>query len=114
MVDEAVESIPEEFQQYLENVFIEVCPQPTREAIGKEPMKDWRNLLGLYSGVPVLDKSVDAPIEWPDRIFIFQKNIESMCRTEDDVVHEVRTTILHEIGHHFGLDEDDLDRLGYR
>jgi predicted Zn-dependent protease with MMP-like domain len=113
LVERAIESIPPQFAQYMENLSVEVHPRPTRQLIGDLDIEDWENLLGLYHGLPLTAKSVEIPIDWPERIFIFQRNIESMCRTPEEVVEEVRTTILHEIGHHFGMDEDDLGELGY-
>jgi predicted Zn-dependent protease with MMP-like domain len=56
---------------------------------------------------------VDDTGALPDVIYIFQNSIEQVCRTEEDLVRQVRITVLHEIGHHFGLDETDLQRLGY-
>lgn len=114
LVRQAIETIPPEFDEFMENLSVEVHPRPARKLIGDERIEGWRDLLGLYHGVPLTRKSVDAPYEWPERIYLFQENIESMCETPEDVVQEVRTTILHEIGHHFGMDEDDLDELGYR
>ena len=70
-------------------------------------------LLGYYQGVPLTQKSVSAPFEYPERILIFQANIEACCRTRKEIVQQVRKTVLHEIGHHFGMDEDDLEELGY-
>lgn len=113
LVQEAIDTLPEEFTQYMENLSVEIQPQPTKEMLRREhvdcPVDE---LLGLYVGVPMTEKSVSAPFEWPERIFIFQRNIESICDSEDDVVEEVRHTVLHEVGHHFGMSEDDLDELG--
>lgn len=113
LVQEAIATIPPQFASRMENLSVEVHPRPTRRLLGREGMKNWRNLLGLYHGVPLTAKSVDAPFEWPERIYIFQQNIESICDTPEEIVQQVRTTILHEVGHHFGMDEDDLDELGF-
>ena len=74
---------------------------------------DPTELLGLYHGTPLTERSIEEGFSMPDRIVLYQRNIEDMCETKDEVIEEIRTTVLHEIGHHFGLDEDDLEELGY-
>ena len=70
-------------------------------------------LLGLYEGVPLTDRHADAPPSMPDVIFLFQHDLEDACDSEEQLADEVRITLLHEIGHYFGLDEDELAELGY-
>ncbi len=70
-------------------------------------------LLGLYVGHPLTERSVLHSGTLPDVIYIFQEDVELVSDSEEDLVREVRTTVLHEIGHHFGMDEDELNRLGY-
>ncbi len=70
------------------------------------------SLLGLYVGIPLIDRYGGEPI-LPDCIYIYREPILQMCDTYDAVVNEVRITLLHEIGHYLGLEEDDLHRLGY-
>ncbi len=114
LVEQAVASLPPEFEPYMENVSVEVQPLPDRKLLGSMHIRgSGRNLLGLYHGVPLGRKSVMAPYEFPERIFIFQRNIEAICNSPDDIVREVRHTVLHEVGHHFGMTEEDLDKLGY-
>jgi len=74
---------------------------------------DPRDLLGLYHGTPLTERSLEHGVQLPDRIVIYQRNIERMCRSRSQILREVRKTVFHEIGHHFGLDEDDLAELGY-
>ena len=113
LVDEALAQVPPQFDRYMQNVVVEVRPEPTRQMLQGMNIRGGRTLLGLYSGVPLTAKSVDALVDWPERIFIFQRNIEAICDTRQEAVREIRTTVLHEVGHHFGMDEDDLDELGY-
>jgi len=113
LVDEAVQSLPEEFQPYMENLSVEIHPVPTRQLLHPMKVRGGRNLLGLYHGVPLTEKSVCAPVEWPERILIFQRNIEGVCDSPQEVIEQVRKTVLHEVGHHFGMDEEDLDKFGY-
>ena len=113
LVDQAMPSLPEQFQPFMENVSVEGRPLPTRRQFDRRREKKDTLLLGLYVGVPLNKKSVMAPFEWPEQIFIFQRNIEAICDTPEQVVDQVRQTVLHEVGHHFGMTEKDLRKLGY-
>ena len=113
LVREALAELPDAFRPYLENLSVEVEDTPSAtdcEAVG---IDDPRSLLGLYHGTPLLLRSVEQPYRWPERIAIYQNNIQRICRTRRQIVRQVRKTVLHEIGHHFGLGEDDLRELGY-
>lgn len=110
-VEQALDTIPEEFERYLENVMIEVRNRPDRKLLQDHDAPV--TLLGLYVGHPLEMKGPDLGHALPDRILIFRDNICSICRTRDELVEQIRITVLHEVGHHFGLDEDDLERLGY-
>ncbi|MEK7698922.1 MAG: metallopeptidase family protein, partial [Planctomycetota bacterium] len=72
------------------------------------------SLLGLFSGVPHPGKGgfFEIPYPLPDRIILFQKNIESICSTENELIEQIQKTLIHEIGHYFGLSEKDLRRHG--
>jgi predicted Zn-dependent protease with MMP-like domain len=113
LVDSAVSDLPEEFAGFLEEVPIEVHDLPTRSQ--QERVKGDRGslLLGLYVGRPRTKRSVEDSGAMPDVIYLFQKNIETICESEAQLVEQVRKTVLHEIGHHFGMSEEDLDALGY-
>jgi predicted Zn-dependent protease with MMP-like domain len=113
LVEEALKGLPEEFSRLMENVVVEVEPRPGRRLLAEMKVPRGETLLGYYHGVPLTRKSVSAPFEFPERILLFKDNIESICRTREEIVQQVRKTLLHEIGHHFGMDEDDLDELGY-
>ena len=113
LVDEALDSLPEEFARHMENVMVEVQARPDRQLLAAMGLPPGECLLGYYHGVPLTEKSVSAPYEMPERILIFKDNVEAVCRTRRQIVQQVRQTVLHEIGHHFGMDEDDLDELGY-
>lgn len=114
LVDQALESLPETFLPYMENLSVEILPLPTRDLLRDRKVKGSGGiLLGLYYGVPLTKKSVSAPFDWPEQIFIFQRNIEAVCDSREEIVTQVRLTVLHEVGHHFGMDEEDLRKLGY-
>jgi predicted Zn-dependent protease with MMP-like domain len=107
-VAEALDSIPEEFRRRIENVAVlveDLPPQP----IPSPPGQPRRILLGLFHGVPRTQKSVfHGPIGSPDYVVLYKKNIESICSTEAEVREQIRLTIIHELGHYFGMSEEQL------
>ena len=108
LVSEAVDALPTRFKAAMANVAIVVEEEPTDEeleSVGLDPEQD--DLYGLYHGVPLPERGPDAPV-LPDRIAIYRQPILWDCETREQVVAEVRTTVIHELGHYFGLDEDEL------
>jgi predicted Zn-dependent protease with MMP-like domain len=103
LATEVLESLPEPFRNRLANIAIIVEDSPPRNPPGGL-------LLGLFSGVPRTLKSVFSA-DPPDHIFLYQKNIEAVCSNEAQVVQQIRDTLLHEIGHYFGLNEDELRNI---
>lgn len=113
LVEEALAELPAPFAEYIEEIPVDIRDRPTRKQLKSVGLDDDELLMGLYVGIPLTEKSVLHSGQQPGVIFIFQEDIELVCDNEEDLVREVRVTVLHELGHHFGLDEDDLDRLGY-
>ena len=113
LVEEALRELPEPFAGHLEEVSVEIKDRPTDKQLKDQGLKDDELLLGLYVGHPMTERSVEYSGMLPDAIYIFQKDIELVSRSEKELIQHVRTTVLHEIGHHFGMDEEDLDELGY-
>jgi predicted Zn-dependent protease with MMP-like domain len=113
LVERALEELPEEFAKFMEEVPLEIMDRPTKEQV-RAAHAEHGLLLGLYRGRPRTVRSVEDTGAMPDSIYIFQEPIETVCNSEEQLVRQVRTTVLHEIGHHFGMNEDDLERLGYR
>jgi predicted Zn-dependent protease with MMP-like domain len=116
LVERALAELPEQFAEFLEEVPVQIETRPSKRLLRSLGMEDDELLLGVYQGAS-LENRVEvegrgSPV--PNHILIFQEDIELASDTEADLVREVRTTVLHEIGHHFGLDEDDLERLGYQ
>ena len=101
------------FAQHLEEVPLEIRPQATVEQRKKLGLKKAQLLLGLYDGLPLTRRSVEHSGVRPPVIYIFQGDIELASDSEGQLVEQVRKTVLHEIGHHFGMSERDLDELGY-
>jgi len=95
----AVERIPQQFHSSLSNTLIVVQDLPDLDAVrrGEDP-----DLLGLYEGATVLEHGL------PERIVLYQRNHENVCATELDLVAEIEETVRHEVGHHFGMEEDEL------
>lgn len=113
LVQQAIELLPPQFLERMENMSVDIQPRPSRELLRKEDLEGQDDLLGLYVGVPLTHRSVEAPYRFPEKIIIFQRNIEQICRNRQEIVEEVRLTVLHEIAHHFGFDDPDLEDLGY-
>jgi len=108
LVREALTGLPDEFARAMKNIAVVVEEEPTEgdlESLGLDPELD--DLFGLYQGVPLPERGPDAPV-LPDRIAIYRLPILWACETRAEAVAEVRTTVIHELGHYFGLDEDEL------
>lgn len=112
-VEQALAELPAPFASHLEQITVEIVDRPTRKQLRSVGLKDDELLFGLYRGVSLTDRSVQHSGVLPDRILIFQEDHEIACDNARELVEEIRTTVLHEIGHHFGMDEDDLNAIGY-
>ena len=111
LVLEAIGLIPNEFKDYLSDVDVVVEDSPTKEQLAGNLIKEGQYLLGLYEGVPLTERHEYSRI-LPDKITLFQESIEAVSSSDDDIVKEVRETVLHEVAHHFGIDDSRLDELG--
>jgi predicted Zn-dependent protease with MMP-like domain len=112
----AFDRLPKQFREHLEHVEFVIEDWPSRElleSLDLDPEKD--TLLGFYDGVPVGERSSSSGFPEPvtDTIYLFQGALEEACETETELVEEIRVTLLHEIGHHFGLDDHEIEKLGY-
>jgi predicted Zn-dependent protease with MMP-like domain len=101
LVEATLNTLPEQFSAYLDNISI---------VVEEEPPVGMADTMGLYEGIPLVDRS-SGDFGIPDRITIYKGPIESACNTKYEVEGEIRTTVLHEIGHYFGLDEEKLKHL---
>jgi predicted Zn-dependent protease with MMP-like domain len=113
LVEEALAEVPAQFAEMLEDVSVEVLPEPTPNQRRAAGTRRGSLLLGLYHGRPLTRRSVMDSGTLPDVIHIFQNNLQQISGTRQELVRQIRTTVLHEIGHHFGLSEQDLKNLGY-
>jgi predicted Zn-dependent protease with MMP-like domain len=112
LVAKAVESLPEEILAVMENVDVIVADKPTQEQLRREEIDRGETLLGLYEGVPLTKRTYGYSGVVPDKITIFQKSIEAICKNDNQVVEEVQRVVRHEIAHHFGISDDRLEELG--
>ncbi len=111
IVREALEGLPEEFLARLENVDVVVEDAPTWEQLARNGLGPQDALFGLYEGVPLTDRHGYSMVA-PDKITIFQQPLEAECETRDELVEEVRRTVVHEVAHFFGIDDEALDEMG--
>jgi len=105
LVEEALDAIPDEIASLVRNVVVLVEDEPPED----EP----DDLLGLYDGVALTERDSSFSPDLPDRIFLFRGPLLDMCDDKDDLVDEIRITVVHEVAHHFGIDDDRLHDLGY-
>ncbi|MFA6285097.1 MAG: metallopeptidase family protein [Parcubacteria group bacterium] len=112
-VTEAVDSVPEKFQDRIHNLAFFVENRPTREQLKKARLQGRKDvfLLGLYEGYYQSKRLNVGPV-FPDRITIFKKPIESLSRTEEELKNQIFKTVRHEIAHHFGSDEKGAQKAG--
>jgi predicted Zn-dependent protease with MMP-like domain len=103
LVEEALDGIPDEIASLVQNVVV---------LVEDEPPPDDPDLLGVYDGVSLTERNGDHT-GLPDRITIFRRPLLEMCADADELVREVRITVVHEIAHHFGIDDRRLHQLGY-
>ncbi|GAB3991878.1 metallopeptidase family protein [Nocardioides marmoraquaticus] len=103
LVSEALDGVPPELAALMDNVVVLV----------EDEAPDGQDLLGLYDGVPLTERDSGYTFAQPDRILIFRGPLTRMCETTEELVEEVRVTVVHEIAHHFGIDDAALHELGY-
>jgi predicted Zn-dependent protease with MMP-like domain len=113
VVTEAIANLPKEFKDALDDVEVFVEDLPSREQLAKVGLRGHYTLLGLYEGTPLEKRSVFQNSRFPDKITLFRQTIENHCPTREGMVEQIRRTLLHEIGHHFGMTDRELRELGY-
>jgi predicted Zn-dependent protease with MMP-like domain len=107
VVEEALDSLPREFRSRIQNVAVLVEDVPPNQP-SSQAGQQRRLLLGVFHGVPTTKKSMFDLPTGPDHIVLYQKNIEAVCSSEAEVREQIRLTVIHELGHYFGLDEEQL------
>jgi predicted Zn-dependent protease with MMP-like domain len=107
VVDEALESLPKRFADLIENIVIAVEDEPTDEDYESFDDDDDSEILGIYRGVALTERTHDMQL-LPDEIAVFRGPINRVAGTRAEAVHEVRETVIHELGHYFGLDDEEM------
>ncbi len=114
LVQETLDDLPPELARHLDNVAVMIEDEPETEALralGLNPRRD--TLFGLYQGTPLTQRRANHGNVLPDTIHIFYRPLLRACRTPQRLRKEIRATVIHEIGHYFGLSEEAIRRLGY-
>ena len=111
LVAEALDELPRRFRRRLRNIAVVVEQEPSQALLEDMGLWPGGTLLGLYQGVPLPQRGLSYGNVLPDRITIFQKPIEAMGRTRHEIKEAVKETVIHEIGHYFGLDDERLEEL---
>lgn len=114
-VGDALDSLPPDLAEAMDNVVILVQDEPEPDMLRREDYDELGRptLLGLYDGVPLAARDASWSLVLPDRIFIFKGPLERWCTSREELVEEITVTVIHEIAHHFGIDDDRLHELGW-
>lgn len=107
LVAEAIDSLPPEFARKLNNVSVTVSDSPTQAQLRSSGLPPWAILFGLYHGVPQTKRGIYYS-SLPDKITIFKNSILRVSQTPEEVRAQIRATVIHEIGHHFGLSDEQM------
>jgi predicted Zn-dependent protease with MMP-like domain len=114
LVADAVASIPKQFRDAMHNIAIVVEDEPARELLREMEIEPPDSLFGLYQGTPLTERRWDYGNALPDRILLFQKAHERAASDEEDLVVAIAETLIHEIGHYFGLSEEEIEDIEER
>ena len=109
----ALDSIPEPIRARMDNIDVVVDDEPTPHQRATLELAPDEVLFGLYEGTPLIERGILSDPLMPDKITIFKRALEDACDSEEEITEEIRRTIVHEVAHHFGFDEDRLAELGY-
>ena len=111
LIRQALEGLPNEIRLRMDNVDVVLEDLPTRDQLVGSGLEEGECLLGLYEGIPLPDR-YGYDMVLPDKITLFQRSIESICSTDQEVLTEIQDTVAHEVAHHFGIDDEELGRMG--
>jgi predicted Zn-dependent protease with MMP-like domain len=111
LVQEALGTIPEDFRSRMSNLAVLVEDEPSEELLREMEIEPPDTLFGLYQGTPLTERAWDYGNTLPDRITIFQGPIEDVCETEDEIIVTIGETVIHEVGHYFGLSEEAIEAI---
>jgi predicted Zn-dependent protease with MMP-like domain len=114
LVSEAILLIPKRFRREMKNLAIVVEDEPSLDLLEEMEIEPPDSLYGLYQGTPLPERSFSTPIELPDRITLYQRPIEEDCEDDDDIRAVIGETLIHEVGHYFGLSEEEIEEIEER
>jgi predicted Zn-dependent protease with MMP-like domain len=114
LVDEALETIPDDFRNAMHNIAIVVEDEPTSEQLEDVGLEPPDSLFGLYQGTPLTERQWAHGNALPDKITLFQRVIEDESEDEDDMVVPIGETLIHEVGHYFGMSEEEIEEIEER
>jgi len=114
LVDEALATIPDDFQTAMKNIAIVVEDEPSAAQLESVDIEPPDTLLGLYEGTPLTERQWAHGNVLPDKITLFQNPIEDASEDEDDLVVAIGETLIHEVGHYFGLSEEEIEEIEER
>jgi len=112
LVRQALDALPSPYRDWLANVDVVVEQRPRRHHLREGGLGPGETLFGLYEGVPLTERGSDYGLVLPDKITIFQEPLEREFANDVELMEEVRRTVLHELAHHFGMGDEELERLG--
>lgn len=112
-VERAIATIPEMFRAQLTNIAIAVEDRPSDELLEEMGMAPDETLFGVFIGVALPERSVSEPPLYPDEILIFREPLMAACRNLGELEEEIAITVVHEVAHYLGIDEERLEELGY-
>ena len=114
-VGDALDAIPGELADQMDNVVVLVRDEPEPELLTEADYDEdgLPTLLGLYDGVPLTERDDAWSVVLPNRILVFKGPLERWCSTREELVEEIEVTVIHEVAHHFGIDDDRLHELGW-
>ena len=114
IVAEALDELPEEIGEALSNIYVVVEQWPSEETIREMNVRSRHELLALYEGIPLTERNTSYGAVLPDRITIFQGPIQAICSSSlPELIDEIKKAVVHEVAHHFGIEDERLDELGY-
>ena len=111
LVEKAISDLPAKFKKRMQNVAVVVEDEPSMEILQKMGLNSKQTLLGLYQGVPLSKRDSNYCNVLPDKITIFKKPIEAINQNKDRLEERIKQVVIHEIGHYFGMNETDLEKI---
>lgn len=111
LITRAMNALPQEYIQNLDNVAIVMANEPTAAQLGKQGVRRGQLLLGLYEGVPLTQRGAGYQFVLPDKITLFKRPLVAISQNDEELFENITRTLWHEIAHHYGMNHADIDRV---